>query len=281
MIVPIFIDTASLIDQFSSLTPGNVDKICDNIAKTLAAGYAQKLEEEASQALNQTRRRYIEAIKVVDSGKLEGTVLLDYSKDKLVRMIEEGATAFDIKVGLLNSPNVKRTKDGRKYITVPFRVGAPGTIGNSDVFSSIMPKGIYDIVKEAPTTIDVMGGGSRSKGLTIDQLPSQFQTPQTRPEIKDSEGKTLFDAYQNKGPINEGLFKQKDAATGQSTYGNFRRVSESGVSASGDKLGSDKDAFIHKGIETYGLVEKALAKYDQFRVVEVALDNELAKLGFS
>jgi hypothetical protein len=96
MVVPIYIDTSSIAEAFP-LDRESIDQICDNIAKTLAARYAQNLELEATHSLHQTKKRYIQAINVVDSGKMEGTVILDYSKDPLVRMIEEGAAAFDMK----------------------------------------------------------------------------------------------------------------------------------------------------------------------------------------
>lgn len=268
MIIPIYIDTGSIVEAYSSLDQDAVDKICDNIAKTLAARYAQKLELEATASLHQTKKRYIHAINVVDSGKLEGTVILDFSKDPLIRMIEEGAAPFDMKKAMLKSPKAKTNASGGKYITVPFRFGTPDAVGESDVFSNIMPQGVYEVVKEEPTVISTVGG-SRSAGLTVDKLPVQFQKPATRKEIKDSEGKILFNAYTHKGSIYEGMTKNTDAVTGQNTYNSFRRVSEN----------SDPDAWIHKGIEQYNLVSKALQNFDQETEVQIAMNNEFSKLG--
>jgi hypothetical protein len=214
MIVPIYIDTSSISDAYSSLDKEAIDNICDNIAKTLAARYAQELELEATHSLHQTKKRYIHAINVVDSGKLEGTVILDFSKDPLIKMIEEGANAFDMKKKMLASPKAKTNKSGGKYLTIPFRFGTPDAVGESDVFSSIMPDAVYEVAKAETTDIPTVGG-RRSSGLTVDKLPVQYQKPATRKEIKDSTGKVLFQAYTHKSSIYKGITKNQDAVTGQ------------------------------------------------------------------
>lgn len=269
MIIPIVIDTQDLMRQFS-ITREQTDQICDNIAKTLAARYAQLLEKTAQNALHRTRQRYIRNIKVVDTGRLEGTVMLDYSKDKLVAMIEEGASAFDIKQGLLASSKVKIGRKGGKYITVPFRWGTPNVVGDADVFSNIMPQEVYAAVRKMSQTIPVSGGGVRTPGLNASQLPSLLQKPQSRNTISDSAGKVLFKEYEHKTSLFQGIIQQKDSATGQNRYFSFRRVSEN----------SDENAFIHPGIEQYNLIQKSLSEFDQTAELSKALDVEWAKLGF-
>lgn len=280
MILPIIIDTSDLYSQFEGITRENIDNLCDNVAKGLAAGYARQLEQEAQQALHQTRKRYIESIKLVDSGKLEGTVLLDYSKDPLVRMLEEGASAFDIKEGFFKSAKVKFTKDGRKYLTIPFRLATPGAVAESDVFSGRLPEEVYEVIKNKVTDIPTSGGGSKSRGLTIGEIPQQFQLPGKRTEIKNDDGNVLLKEYQHKNSLYEGAFKQKDAATGQNTYHSFRRVSEGGVGANGQKIGSDPDSWIHGGITAKHLIDVALANYNVEHEVGIIMNHELSKLGF-
>lgn len=278
MIIPIYIDTVSILEQYSSIDKQAVDSICDNIAKTLAARYASQLEIEANNSLNQTRKRYIHAINVVDTGRLEGTVILDFSKDPLVRMIEEGAGAFDMKNKMLNSPKSKVSKNGGRYITIPFRIGTPDAVGDSDIFSSTMPQEVYEVAKNEHLTIPTVGG-TRSGGLAVDKLPPQFQSPAKRAEIKDSAGKTLFKEYTHKSSIYAGIIKVNDAVTGQNTYNTFRRISEELRTPEGGQTGSDTDSWIHKGIEQYNLVSKALQNFNQETEVQVALNNEFRKLG--
>lgn len=280
MILPIFIDSADITSQFDSITKENIENLQDNIAKGLAAGFARQLEQEAQNALHQTRQRYIRAIRLIDSGRLEGIVLLDYSKDKLIQMIEEGASAFDMKEGFLNSSKVKYTKDGRKYLTIPFRLSTPGAVAESDVFSGTLPDEVYQIVKNKVTDIPVSGGGSRSQGLTLGEIPTQFQQPATRPQINNADGNPLFNEYKHKNSIYEGLVKRTDGVTGQSSYGSFRRVAEEGTKEDGTKLGSDPDSWISKGIQPHYLIEKALSNFNIENETQRLLDFELDKLGF-
>lgn len=269
MIIPIIIDGSALQQQFA-LSGEQIESICDNIAKTLAARYAQQLEQEANNALHSTRRRYIQNVKVVDSGRMQGLVLLNYSKDPLIQMLEEGSAPFDEKTALLASAKAKVGKNGGRYITVPMRWGAPGTIGESDLFTGILPRQIYSIFANRPMDILVSGGGRRTAGLSADEIPSPFNTPQTRLAVKDSEGKILFKEYTHKTSLYQGVSKKSDPTTEQNTYNSFRRVSEN----------SDKDAFIHPGIESYHLIQRALGHFDETTETSIALDDQLIQLGF-
>lgn len=279
MIFPVFIDASDLTSQFQGITIENIENLCDNIAKGLAAGYARRLEEEAQQALHQTRKRYIQNIRVIDSGRLEGLVLLDYSKDPMIRMIEEGASAWDMKGAFLNSDKVKYTKDGRKYLTIPFRFGTPGAVGESDVFTNILPEGIYKVVKNKATDQVSSGGGTQSQGLTIGEIPKDFQIPQYR-NVITNQGNVLFEEYQHKNSLYEGLIKQKDSVTGQNTYHSFRRVTEAGIGKNGEKLGSDPNSWVHPGIEAHNLIDKALFNFQIEHETGLLLDQELSRLGF-
>lgn len=269
MITPIIIDTSSLLDQFTSLDGGQINNMLDNIAKGIAANYAQKLEQMAAQELHQTRNIYISNIKLIDSGKLEGTVMLDYSKNKLVQMIEEGAEAFDMKEGFLNSPKVKIGKKGGKYLTIPFRWGTPGIVGDADVFVGSMPVEIYNVVKNKPSNIPTSGGGSRTAGIALKEIPAQFQLKKVRPAIVDNQGNKEWDAYEHKHSIYEGISQQNDSATGQNTYQSFRRVSDK----------SDDDAWIHPGIKRYNLMQRTLTEFNTENELSLQIDSELNKLG--
>lgn len=269
MIIPIIIDTSDLMRQFS-ITRTQVDDVCDNVAKTLAARYAQTLEKAAQAALHQTRQRYIRNIKVIDSGRLEGTVMLDYSKDPMVKMLEEGASAFDMKQSMLSGRKVRIGKNGGRYVTVPFRWGSPNIVGDADVFSGTLPQGVYNAVRKLPQNIPIAGGGMRTPGLSSSQIPTPLQNNNVRKDIVDSAGKVLFKQYEHKTSLYQGVTQQRDSATGQNRYFSFRRVSDK----------SDQDAFIHPGIEQYNLIQKALGEFNQTSELSNALDQEWAKLGF-
>ena len=268
MIVPIEINSSDILSQFN-LNQKQLSNLLDNVAKGLAVIYVGKLEEEVSQGLHSTRSRYLKNIRIIDSGLLQSTVLLDYSKDPLVRMLEEGQGAFDMKFAMLASPKAKVSKTGKRYMSIPLRWSTPGSVGESEVFSSKMPQEIYDIVRKKPQARSLPGGGSTSKGLSFGEIPKQFQQQQVRQEVVDSDGKVLFKEYQHRSPIYQGISKQRDSTTGQSIYNSFRRVSEN----------SDPSAFIHPGIVAGHFMDRAYAKMNLEEEVGLQIDNELIKLG--
>jgi hypothetical protein len=55
----------------------------------------------------------------------------------------------------------------------------------------------------------------------------------------------------------------------KNTYNSFRVVSEK----------SNPDSWIHKGIEQYNLVSKALQNFNQETEVQMAMNREFEKLG--
>lgn len=160
--------------------------------------------------------------------------------------------------GLLASPKAKIGKGGKRFITVPMRWSTPGAIGESELFSSPMPVEIHKIAKRT------------SGPLSISQIPQQYQTLEVRPVINDNSGKKLFDEYQHKNSIYEGIFKKTDSVTAQSMYMSFRRISEN----------SDANAFIHPGFKQGNFMQKTLDQFDLETVLQQQIDIELSKLGF-
>lgn len=58
-------------------------------------------------------------------------------------LIEDGQDPHDMKPGLLGSSKAKTGKDGKKYITVPYRHGTPGAVG-----IPTMPPNVYQQAKK-------------------------------------------------------------------------------------------------------------------------------------
>lgn len=277
IIPPIIIDTSQLIERFN-IPPRTINVMLDSIAKGLAASYAIKLEKEAQIQLKQTKQRYVNNIRVVDSGKCSGTVLLDFSKDPLIQMLEEGASPFDEKAKLLSGRKSKMGKNGKRYVTVPFRFGVPTAQADNPLFNGgIMPQVVYNIVSQQPQTVPISGGGVRSGGLSLNDIPSQFRVPRTRAAITDSNGNIQWRTYVNRSAQHEGMVRINDSVTGQNRYMTFRRISEPGENGKG---GSDPDSWIHPGIKQYHLIQASLSKFNIPTETGLQLDSELTKLGF-
>ena len=253
--IQIIVNTRDISSQFN-VTKTDIDNIVDFVVKDITASYARRWETEAKNNLHQTRQRYIENLKVIDTGRLTGAVVLDYSKDPLIKMIEDGAGAFDMKEFFAKSSKKKMKANGGWYLSIPFRFSTPGAIGDSTLFTGKMPEEIYDIAKNKPQNIPTAGGGMRSQGLKLNEIPSQFRAPSTR----------AGEEYKNKTSIYEGISKRKDSVTGQNTYMSFRRVSDE----------SDINSWIHSGINANFLAEKALMSLESNMEDELGRSMDLA-----
>ena len=264
MIIPISINQDDLLSQFQ-ISKEEVENVIDYTVKEITAAFAVAWEQEANTQLKSTRSRYTQSLRVIDEGRMTGAVLLDYSKDPLIKMIEEGASPFDMKENFSKSAKRHEKKDGGWYLTIPFKIGTPGSSVISG-FANIMPSSVYKIVKEKPIS-PVTG---RSSGLSKTEIPEAFAVPKVRAAIVIPESQA-FKEYQHKHSLQEGIFKQTDTVTGQSSYGSFRRVSDK----------SDADSWIFPGMDPKNLAESAFNKFENNMqtVLGDAMDSALSYFG--
>jgi hypothetical protein len=108
-------------------------------------------------------------------GDLSGTLVATY---KYAEQIETGRPARDLKKMLDTSTKVRRTKDGRRFLVIPFRHNTPG----NDALAKSMPPSVYAMAK-AMQASTVTGAGYRPAGETtllspkFGMMPSAHQTP--------------------------------------------------------------------------------------------------------
>ncbi len=246
--IGITIDTQGLLDDFN-LSKEEVDSLIDFTVKEMTGLFAADLEQEANQRLHSTRQTYKDSILIVDEGRMKGAVILSYSQP-IVRMIEEGASAFDMKENFAKSDKKKTKKNGSGwYLTVPQKVGTPNALNDTLGFNIIMPKEVYNVVKKQETTQKL---GTQSKGIRSELLPEQFREKRERPAFTSTQTSKTFEAYKNKSSIFTGIIKKKDSVTGQSSYMSFRRVSDK----------SDPSSWIHPGMNERDLFSKALSEFE-------------------
>ena len=268
--VPINIDLGGLVDEFQ-MTDAQVLQMTDDVVSRIAILFTKQMENEAQKVLHKTRNRYLRAIKMVNEGWGRKAVILDMS-DSLVAMLENGAEPFDMKAAMLASPKAKIGKNGKRYLTIPFRWAASGSLGESELFSFKMPVEIHKIAKQKKVTIPIAGGGFKAPGITFNEIPKPHDAQTSRAPISSAAGSLLFDEYLHRSNIYEGISKYQDGVTGQNVYRSFRRVSEN----------SDPLAFIHPGIKRYDIFSKALDALDvnMENEMTIAVDNALSNMGF-
>lgn len=247
----VFIDTASISEQFY-LDQDQVNSLMDYTIKEITARFAEQWEQEAIRSLSSSRQQYINGLVVVDEGFAKGAVVL---VGELPNMVEQGANGFDMKEGYLNGPNAKIGSNGNRYNTIPFSVGTPGAL-QENFNGGIMPQEVYDVVKTKP----------EGQPLQQKEIPQQFRQPQKK-MIQLPESKSFVE-YQHKKSIYEGISKQKDSVTGQTSYKSFRRVSDN----------SQENSWIHPGIEAHNISDKVLSEFNVEVIVGRALDTFLSQL---
>lgn len=236
--IPMNIDISGLLSQFS-FSEKEVKDFSRLVLDMAANRYEKIWNDKIKNELNSTRSTYQESMKIIRPDdysvifELEGKGV-----GKLALMIEDGASAFDLKEGFKKSSKAKNPGQPNWYLTVPFRIATPEAIAESMAFSGRMTDPIYKIAKE--------------KGkVSFNDLPQENRELGVRAKINVPETvmpKYKQEAYTHKSPIFEGITKGTKQYHGQ--YGTFRRVSDN----------SDKNSWIHKGFEKKDLMGRSLTE---------------------
>lgn len=254
---PITIDLSGLKGQFG-IDDKTLDQLTETCVKAVTAVIYANWEALAKKKLKSTREEYIQNIIHVDKGRFNKQIILT---GVVPNMVEQGASAFDIKDGFRKSPKVRYTipvygkkgnmlrSGGDWYLTIPFRIGVPGTLGQAG-FTGQMPQEVYDIMRKRGNRI----------ALRADEIPAPYNIPQSRAAIQATPQNPYYAQYAHKSSIYEGLTKRtaQYGKTAQNTYGTFRRAGAN----------SDPLSWIHKGISAYRLADEAVKITDVDTIVE-------------
>ena len=254
---PITIDLSGLKGQFG-IDDKTLDQLTETCVKAVTAAIYANWEALAKKKLKSTREEYVQNIIHVDKGRFNKQIILT---GVVPNMVEQGASAFDIKEGFRKSPKVRYTipvygkkgnmlrSGGDWYLTIPFRIGVPGTLGQAG-FTGQMPQEVYDIMRKRGNRI----------ALRADEIPAPYNIPQSRAAIQATPQNPYYAQYTHKSSIYEGLTKRtaQYGKTAQNTYGTFRRAGAN----------SDPLSWIHKGISAYRIADEAVKITDVDTIVE-------------
>lgn len=228
--IPLVINISGAIERLS-LSEKEMVTYGKGILYNLSDRYRFLWEKQVTSNLRQTKQAYLNAINVEYPNELTAVFVLDgRGENKLALKIEMGSAPFDMKEGILASPNARKTVDGKPYVNVPFRPATSQAIAESAIFSSKLPFEVEQLAKGA------------DRPLSTSDLPAQFQKPGRRAAI-DRMGVNV-PAYDHQFPLYQGLQRSKIG----SGYRTFRRVSEA----------SDILSWYHKGFDQKNLMNKAL-----------------------
>jgi hypothetical protein len=251
--LPIKINVGELVSEFN-ISKNDIDDLREEILSGLVNTlyyYWQKFISE-SRLRSNTKEKYSVALDKFKEGRFKGGVgIMRGNNLWLINAIEDGIAVFDMKTGMLKSSKAKIGKLGQTYITIPFRIGTPGT-----GFAVTMSDPTYQIAK-------ALKGKQQVKQF---QLTGNDAAIRTRPIIKTQT--KIFDAYQHQSSIFTGIQKGQGKYHGQ--YNTFRRISNAP-----QPMGSDLNSWIHRGIQAYKLADKAIEKTKESNLVDKITDDFL------
>jgi hypothetical protein len=251
MFQAIKIDASELQENFN-VDPIDVRNFVSNVVSELAVEYLRYWDKEAS-VLKSSKSQYKNALytnKIDDLNYEVGLI------GWLPNAIEQGLEGFDEKEGFRKSSKIHESKDGGWYLTIPFRHAMAGALGESEIFSGVMPSEVYREAKKLADT---------GKGLQVGNLPQEYQVPKIRPQVVTKS--KVFEQYQHKSSIYAEMQRKVDS-TGRGNYQTFRRVSDN----------SDDNSWIHTGIEARNFHDKALRSMDVPATVDVLASKFVMEL---
>lgn len=261
--IPVTLDVSDIVAEFAMSQAQN-DQFKEFVVKRLASRFYETWLQIAGQELHGSRAAYQRSIILVDRGRFRKAVML---VNKFPNMLEQGASAFDMKNGFSLSSKKKISKSGKWYLHIPFRFATPGALGESEVFTDILPRRVYSLLRKKESLRTAMGGQSRRRAtLSLSELPEEYQKKGFREEVANAD--RVFARYIHKTSIYQNIgrsVKTYENAT-QGQYVSFRTVGEA----------SDPNAWIHQGLVARNLADKALQRLDIEFESQVAIDNFLS-----
>ena len=254
--VPIKIEISSIIEEFSLDENQNL-MIGTPIIDRVAQEYSYRWKNLIDKELKSSRNEYLRGIFIERVNPTEIIFGLSNRESSLPLSIEEGHGPWNEKPFLLGSLKAKRTKDGKPFLTVPFRHATPQAIAEAGIFSSIMPQDVYQLAKNSPMP------------LKRSQLPESQQIPGVRKEINIPGLKVP--EYIHKAAKYEGLVRVEASSSeneNRGQYMTFRRVSDK----------SDPNSWFNGGIIAKRLMDRALEIAQIDRVADMAIDETLERI---
>jgi hypothetical protein len=245
------IDPTSIVNQFN-IPENDIKQFVGNIVAEIAFNFERYWNKEAS-VLKSSRIEYKQNIY---REQIDETTFVVGLNGWLPNAIEQGIEGFDEKLGFERSSKKHEKKGGGWFLTIPFRHAVSTALGESEVFSGVMPEPVYKEAKKL---------GDSNKGLNVNDLPKEYQVPKIRQEVV-TESK-IFAEYKNKASIYAGIQRKVDS-TGRGNYFSFRRVSDK----------SDENSWIHTGIEARNFSQKALNNMDIISMIDSLADKYIEQL---
>lgn len=223
------------------LSPQIVGAIQSSMQTSLAI-IRDRWQTSVQNKLNSTRPLYLMGLNFdsiqypYENNAFSGAVVL---RGQLPNMLEEGFSAFDMKIGFSKSKRIKKKDNGGWYLTIPLRHSTPGSF----MYGQAMGKDVYGVAKK-------LNAYKSGQGNTRLNWPGA--------------GDVSWTGYQRKTNNYNGMVrivKSYQKAT-QSQYMTFRRVSDT----------SDPMSWWHPGFSGVKIAE-SLMPFAEKTFIDVLTTN--------
>lgn len=134
-----------------------LNQAVDAVAQQTAANWAEAVRRARLWSVE--KDAYAGSIQYRMTGPYSAVVWTDYDK---ASEIENGRPPRDLKRMLNTSHKVRRTKDGARFLVIPFRHNTPG----HDAHASSMPQHVYDEASQMPASKIIKQGKRRAGEMT-------------------------------------------------------------------------------------------------------------------
>jgi hypothetical protein len=166
----ISVDLAPLLNAAGALTQQLMPLVSQAVHAVAEAAQQQWIEGVKQASLwSGEKKPYIESITMQMTGPFSAEISSDYA---LAFEIENGRPAKDLKAMLQTSSKVRTTKDGRRFMVIPFRHNTPG----NDAHAKAMPPAIYELAS-AMEKSSVVGQSQRPAGEVTEISPTFGMIP--------------------------------------------------------------------------------------------------------
>lgn len=183
----ISVDLSQLVQMGPIVRAG----IFDNLAEAVESVAQVGVERWQTAALKAPlwegeRRSYAESIRYRMVGRFAAEIISDY---RYVEDIESGRPAYDLKRMLNTSPKVRRTKDGRRFLVIPFRHNTPGNTAHA----AAMPKSVYGFARKlAPSKVAATGRRPAGEVTNLSPRTGMHASGAQTPFLSDPKTKSAF-----------------------------------------------------------------------------------------
>lgn len=187
-------------------------------------------------------------------------------KGKIAYYLEKGVQPFDLKKMLQTSNKVRISKDGKKYLVIPFRHGTPG--------SKTLPPMPEEVYKEARNLKESAITGTFREGI-VKQAKSYEEAEMLRQNNPDRVRRNIYawgEKIEGLGGIYEGMYRfQKNPTINRMNFdmGKFTGL----TNTTGNVINSshymtfrvmieDGGGWMHPGIKPMGILKETVAQIE-------------------